>query len=1345
MAKETTRVDLRRPLGKHSRLVAIGLPALVGQTSLLLDLDTGASISIVDHSVFLRLAEKGCAPPLSACTRRFHTVNGAKLPVYGKTELTFSLGGANFCHEFVVTNMPCWSGLLGLDFLRQFLKMTVEFQAGRVKLDELTIDGVFVEDQGVRPVCVRKHTVVYPGRERLIDVEQKHLGSFKKLDQPRGAFMLVEPLECYRGEQGCLAASVVTYVHGGKVSLINLGTKAVVLSRGTLIGFSTPITEHEKFGFTEEGVDLSCVNSVYGCKAGSAASKLMGEKQTPAHLRELLERTTADMTTKESKLVRKLIVDYADVFAEPDGPLGRTTLVHHEIDTGDAAPVRERMRRYSPKHLEIIDQEVDRMLEQDVIEPSDSPWNSGIVIVKKKDGSARMCLDVRRLNKITKKDAYPLPLISHNLSSLNDTRRYCTLDLQAGYWQLPLAESAKEKTAFSVPRRGHFQFKVMPFGLCNAPASFERFMERVLRGLQWESCLVYLDDIIVAGGTLEETVAHMVKLLDRLRSAGLKLKPSKCTLFAKEVSFLGHLVSEKGVACDPSKVEAVKEWPQPQNLHEVRSFLGLAGYYREYIDAFSEIAEPMFNLTRKEVPFDWTEDCEEAFMILKDKLTSAPILAYPDQTKTYILDTDCSQFGMGAVLSQVHEGRERVVAYASKTLSKSQRNYCTTMRELLAVVTFVKHFKHFLYGPSFVVRTDHASLVWLRNFKHPEGMLARWITSLEAYDYQIVHRKGRDHANADSLSRRTTRPCLRGDCEDCMHFPVRKGGKRVKRSPKKVASETPPLGQEGGTATSVGSDKAADLSCGVNAVLPFPTMTWEEMAKAQEEDVEIEPVLKWRRESEQRPPSRELEGYGPGVRTLWGQWGLLEVCQGVLCRKFAPRGDRVIKQVVLPRSLRVRIMRELHDSPLGGHRGIRKTFASLQRRVYWPGQRSDTQRWCRTCLICQQTKASNTRRRFPLQQRLPGFPLERVAMDVIGPIRPPSKNGNSYILVVEDYFSKFVEAYPLSDHTAQSVADVFVTEWVARYGSCLELHTDQGPEFESQLFKRVLDLLGVKKTRTAPYRPQSDGLVERVNRSLKSLLMAYVGQDYENWDEYLPYVMIAYRSSVHDSTGCTPNLLFLNRECNLPVDFLVRPPEGVDVPSCPVEYVEWMRETALYSAELVRTHQKKALVTQKRNYDAKACVRTFEVGDLVWREYKPQAAKHKFAPVWKGPYVVEERVGDVNYRIRLSEGGNSLVVHVDHLKKFEMAEADEFPEERYPPLSSSESVTSEVEGDHTVDEVDTDVSAEPAEASGDAAEESSVDDTEVIDEPVVVAGDRATPPVRTRTGRVIRPPVRMDL
>src|SRR6267154_942659 len=311
-----------------------------------------------------------------------------------------------------------------------------------------------------------------------------------------------------------------------------------------------------------------------------------------------------------------------------------------------------------------------------------------------------MCVDYRGLNNLTRKDSYPLPRIADCLDALGKAKYFSTFDLRSGYFQIAMDEADRDKTSF-LTRRGSYRFTAMPFGLCNAPASFQRLMDVVTVGLNYETCLVYLDDIILFSDTIEEHFARMRILLDRLRRANLKLKPSKCHLLQRRVNFLGHVISEGSIATDPEKIEQVRTWPRPRDVTEVRSFIGLASYYRRFIKDFGQIAAPLHALTGKHSRFCWTEACEVAFEELKSRLISSPILAMPTDSGEYRLDTDASNYAIGAVLSQVQNGEERVIAYASRTLSQPEKNYCVTRRELLAIVYFTKQFRSYLLGRDF--------------------------------------------------------------------------------------------------------------------------------------------------------------------------------------------------------------------------------------------------------------------------------------------------------------------------------------------------------------------------------------------------------------------------------------------------------------------------------------------------------------------------------------------------------------------------------------------------------------------------------------------------------------------
>ena len=453
----------------------------------------------------------------------------------------------------------------------------------------------------------------------------------------------------------------------------------------------------------------------------------------------------------------------------PEAKLGQINIAEHFIDTGDHKPFKLPCHRIPLFKRPIVQKEIQKMLDQDIIKLSASPWNSPICLVSKKQtGEWRFCVDLRALNAITKLDTYPLPRIDETLERLSNSEYFSTLDMASGYWQISLNKSDRQKTSFAIPGLGSFSFKVMCFGLKNAPSSFSRLMEVVLRGLQYEKCLVYLDDIIVMGKDFKTALENLKSVFLRLRQANLQLKVSKCKLFQKKVVFLGHLVSQDGITCDPEKLQAIESWPQPQDKSEIRSFLGLVGYNRKMVPAFAEIALPLTRLTKKNAKFLWGSEQQTAFLKLKQCLISPPILGFPlESGGSFVIDTDASGYAIGCVLSQYQDNMERVIAYGSHTLNVAQQNYCTTKRELYSVVYFLQHYKQYLLGRRFILRTDHAPLLWLCNFREPSGILARLLSILGAYDFQIEYRPGRLHANADTLSRKPKRSCPFPQCEEC--------------------------------------------------------------------------------------------------------------------------------------------------------------------------------------------------------------------------------------------------------------------------------------------------------------------------------------------------------------------------------------------------------------------------------------------------------------------------------------------------------------------------------------------------------------------------------------------------
>ena len=457
------------------------------------------------------------------------------------------------------------------------------------------------------------------------------------------------------------------------------------------------------------------------------------------------------LTGEEEFHLRRFLKAELRLFDNVRGP---TTVCHHRIRLKpEVEPIKQRYRPQNPRRQEIIDAEVDKMIEDGIIEPSDSPWSSPIVIVTKKDGTPRFCIDFQKVNDVTVKDAYPLPFINAILDKLRRARYISTLDLKQGYWQVPLTPDSKHVTAFTVPGRGLYQFTVMPFGLHSAPATFQRLMDVVI-GVDLEpKVLVYLDDIIVLGESFNEHLALLREVFRRLRAANLQVNPEKCQFCRKSLKYLGHVVTPDGICTDPDKVESVVKYPPPTNLRTLRQFLGLISWYRRYIPSFSKTAAPLTRLLRKDQRWKWSDDQEAAFQQLKQALTEAPVLACPDFSQPFVLQTDASDLGLGAVLTQKIDDCERVIAYASRSLAPAEKNYSVTEKECLAIVWGVEKMRPYLEGYHFTVVTDHQSLKWLSSLKSPAGRLARWAMFLQQFDFEIKYRKGSQNRVADALSR----------------------------------------------------------------------------------------------------------------------------------------------------------------------------------------------------------------------------------------------------------------------------------------------------------------------------------------------------------------------------------------------------------------------------------------------------------------------------------------------------------------------------------------------------------------------------------------------------------------
>ena len=1326
-------------------------------------IDTGCGLSLISEEVYRRIPEQD-RPVLEENEIPMKTADGSRLPDLGKTHLRVRVDKKEYTHPFVIARLTD-DGIIGTDFLRMH-GGNIDFSKNRFCLDgkAMTTRNGLARDRCYRVSLAEE--VVIPAGSRMVVPGKIPAGIL-----PKGSWM-VDSLSKPPGGKCVLVGR--SLVEGGRgkvcVEMFNPSEEDVLLHKDTHTALVHPVEVEEALvrdEVPEEGMKMNLVREV------------TRQRSLPKELQEICEGTQYDLSKSEKRQLSRLLGKHQGVFQLEGEPLGRTDLVKHEINTV-GPPVRQPPRRFPIGLREEGEKQIRDMLEKDVIEPSNSPWASPVVLVKKKDSSYRFCIDYRKLNNITVKDSYPLPRIDDTLDSLAGARCFSTLDLASGYWQVGLTEEAKEKTAF-ITSQGLYQFKVLPFGLCNAPSTFERLMDRVLQGLRWQILLVYLDDVIIFSRTIQEHLDRLDVVFSTLAKSGLKLKPKKCHLFKREVVYLGHVVSPLGISTDPSKIEAIKYWPTPQDAGDVRSGLGMFGYYRKFIRDYSKKARPLTRLTEKNVEFIWGREEAEAWQLLKDELVKAPILAYPDPEKEFILDTDASGYGIGAVLSQVQEGKERVIAYGSKTLSKEERRYCVTRRELLAIVHFVKQYRHYLLGQRFLIRTDHGALKYLLNFKDPQGQMARWLQVLDTYTFDIEHRAGRKHNNADAMSRGPCKQCGDEDChvrvvtrqqlkkrdeestraaeevqkkrrgrprktqkqesgkrdeesteaaeevqkkrrgrprktqkqesgkrdeestEAAEEVQKKRRGrprktqkrslgrgmkralrlqKRCRRSPRKTQK------QESGKRDEESTEAAEEVQkkrrgrprktqmqeSGMRDEVQSSMETNEEASsgepqdetwlydsqlnpkmvkEAQESDPAISYFLQLKKKDE-KPQWNDISAQGNELKSLWAQWESMSINEdGLLCRELVGPGSSRRMQVVIPLCLVSAVLEKLHDSVTGGHMGVRRTLACARLRFYWYKQRESVQLWCRGCARCAARKMGGARKRkAALRKHITGEPFARIGIDISGPYNVTDE-GNRYILVVSDYFTKWVEAYPLKDMEAKTVAETLVEGFICRMGVPMIIHSDQGRNFESKLFQQMCALFGIKKTRTTAFRPCSNGLVERYNRTLNEMLCTTTRESPLTWDKRIHLLTMAYRGTPHESTGFSPNFMVYGKELFMPVDVMMGHPEsgsGKDE----LEYVQGLRDRLEDAYDVAREHLQSSAIRQKRYYDVNASEKPYKPGDLVWTMNKTRKKGKcpKMQMRWIGPLVVLKRLNDVTYQVKMNEK-DVKIIHYDLLKPFE--------------------------------------------------------------------------------------------
>lgn len=918
-----------------------------------------------------------------------------------------------------------------------------------------------------------------------------------------------------------------------------------------------------------------------------------------------------ETVAKLSNKVALLLKEYRDVFREtlPAGlPMERP--IEHQIKLKpESLPAAMKQWRLSPKNIEEQDKQCAKALAAGQIRLSTSPYNAPSVFISKPDGSCRWCQDYRMLNTRTAKNKLVMPRIDDLFDRVR-AKFYTKLDLKQGFNQIRIAKEDVEKTAFSTST-GHYEWMVMPFGLCNAPATFQSLMQFILKDRLHKSVVVFIDDILIYSNSEEEHMEQVEWVLKQLKKWRLYAAIKKCEFFKSEIVYLGYLISENGISVLTQRVKAILEWPDPRNIKEVRSFLGLAGYDRKFVKDFSKMAAPLTELTKDKQPWTWGPEQITAFNAIKTAMTSTPTLLIPKMDLPFTITTDASGYAVGAVLSQDQGNGLQPVAYMSHKMSGAERKYPVHEQELLAIISALKDWRCYLHSSDQPVHiiTDHRSLTFINTQPHLSARQTRWVEFLQDFNFIVSYQKGTENEVADALSRR-------GDFE-------REAAEEDELTKSSSSPEMPRI-----------KFRLAPIS-----VLEQSPLL-EEIRVATTQDLLLQQVLA-----------------DPGKSGFSLENGLLKNQQGC---------------VVVPndRSLRAKLLREVHDAPTGGHLGIEKTLTRLGRYFWWQGIRSEVQQYVKSCHACQSNKSSNQAPAGLLHPLpIPTQGWDQVSMDFVGPL-PITVHGNDFILVVVDRLTKMAHFLPCKQTiTAPQVARLFWRDIVRLHGIPSAILSDRDPRFTSKFWQELWRLMGTQLPMSTAYHPQTDGQTERMNRLMEEILRSYVRDKGDDWDEHLTAAEIAVNTSKHTSTEFTPFRLNYGREMRLPLDVAMTTVSESRNPAAAVSLQDMYSDVQLAQQNIAKAQQRQAFYADQRRREAD----DFKVGDRVMLNTADFKGRGKLMSKYVGPFRITSVLPDK--MVELEMPAHMQLKHprfnVSKVKMFESTSL-EFPErkqlDRPPPV-----------------------------------------------------------------------------
>lgn len=997
--------------------------------------------------------------------------------------------------------------------------------------------------------------------------------------------------------------------------------------------------------------------------------ELNNDNVTVERAKNLFKLLKLNYLNKEEQIeIENICAKFADIFHLPGDKLTKTNLYKQTIHLKEnTSPIYVKPYRLPYSQQAEIHKQIEEMCENDIIEEARSAWSAPLLLVPKKSANNDKCwrivLDYRLLNKSIRDEKFPLPNITEIFDSLSGAVYFSHLDLSQGYYQLELDPNSRQYTAFTT-NRGQYQMKRLPMGLKTSPSSFSRLMTVAMSGLNYERCLVYLDDLIVFGRNLQDHNKNLISIFQRLRKVNLKLNPNKCEFLKKEILYLGHEISEHGISPDKSKIQIMQKYPRPTNSDELKRFVAFANYYRKFIPNFAEKAICLNLLCRKNVKFEWTDECETSFNFFKNALSTPPVLDYPDfsEDNVFILQTDSSGKALGAVLTNKNK---KPVAYASRSLNKAELNYPIVEKEMLALVFGVKHFRPYLYGRHFKILTDHRPLVYLFSMTNPASRLTKFRLCLEEYDFEIEYIKGKDNVLADALSRIIiTSDELKNLHENSISVMTRA---QCRKNFSKQEDEQFSIVENNSTSKRPDQPKIVEILKNPKNSIQLSLITNEILNNLHKVD-----HVSTKTNSFYYIPSQCSLFYNPYTRSALTQDVLLRdldlICKEVnipelIVIKYNKDAHHInnllymlnennsesrpriciIKNVkrIYDDETKKLILNDFHLLPTSGHAGINRMTNNIKKYYFWPGMNQDIQNFVKKCSSCQKHKHSKHVKQPMCITSTATYAFQKIYLDIVGPIEKDI-NEFCYILTLQCELTKFTEAYPLTSKDSVTVAKAFVDNFILRYGIPTEIATDRGTEFISQTMKDVCKLLNINQLYSTAYHHESIGSLENSHKVLGSYLRIQAQQQKTAWSLWIPYWCFSFNTTVHSETKYTPFELVFGRICNLPSNLMSHVDPLYTFDNYPLE----MKFRLQKAQEDARNNLLQSKHKRKTLYDRTANPINYEKNDLILIKSE---VGNKLSEIYDGPYKVLE---DLEPNVLVNKNGKEVVVHKNRTKPF---------------------------------------------------------------------------------------------